>query len=68
MNYMIGKLEYTEYEVADIFASIESGGTSVDALLVVTGLELSLPAVRRMNAAIPKWRSALSVTVMRLEA
>ena len=68
MNYMVTKLEYTKDEVEQYFTAIENGDMSLETALDVLGLEQFKPSIMEMTKEkLPKWRSALHVTMMRME-
>ena len=67
MNYMIKHLEYSKEEIEAHFKAIESGEMSIETALSVLNIEFSTVAMDILVEKLPKWRSALAVTLMRLE-
>lgn len=68
MTYMFSRLEYTEDEVRIHFDAILNHTSTLPELLDVIGLEHWSPAqMERIMKALPRYESALNVTMMRLD-
>jgi len=69
MTYMMSRLEYTKEEIEQHFEAIENGDMSLETSLDILGLEQFKPSIMELiKEKLPKWRSALHVTLMRQEA
>ena len=68
MNYMLQHLEYSKEEVEEHFIAVESKALSLKALLDILNIEPYTPTIMAMlHEKLPKWRSALAVTLKKLE-
>jgi Mn-containing catalase len=66
MNYMLADLDYSEQEVKDLFRKVADDELSLEVLLDIIGLEISDLSLELAKEKLPKWKSALAVTKMRL--
>lgn len=68
MTHMLVRLEYTPDEVRQAFLGLQDGEYTIDELLDSVGVEPYVPAIMAILATkVPRWESALSVTLMKLE-
>jgi hypothetical protein len=66
--YMLNTLEYTEDEIKSHFEAVLSGEITTVELLDIIGMDATDLQLARLEAALPKWHSALAVLKMKQEA